>query len=309
MLAGRSRTLMSSGGDEPVADGGAGGHSVFANAVLSALEQATGDAFTAGDLFHNFVQQRVAGRSDQIPRYSLIRNSDHDDGDFVFTRKGASSSGAIITAELSDPTAGKAGAVATRAEASWEELGQSRPKVIALARSGKAMVAADGSAQVHLSTDNRAHWTSATVPDPKATIVTLASCGSLLIAGARNEGRPTGTALFVSKDNGATWQPTALEGNRGSAVSCAGTTVVAGMWPKTDRVNGAFRAINMRDDVVGDVVFPTLILSHDGGDTWELLRKRFDLVSAAVTDRRIEVFGKDKAGSGLDIPPGLLLQD
>jgi TPR repeat protein len=86
MIGSRSRTLMSSGGNEPVADSGGDGHSVFANALLKALEHVEGDTFTAADLFHNFVLQQVAGRSDQIPRYSIIRNSDHDNGDFVFER-------------------------------------------------------------------------------------------------------------------------------------------------------------------------------------------------------------------------------
>jgi hypothetical protein len=87
MLASKSRTLMASGGNEPVSDTGSAGHSVFASALLAALQKIDQDAFTAGDLFHNFIEQQVAGRSDQVPRYSLIRNSNHDDGDFVFTRK------------------------------------------------------------------------------------------------------------------------------------------------------------------------------------------------------------------------------
>jgi hypothetical protein len=87
MLASRSRTLMASGGNEPVSDTGVGGHSVFANALLAALQKVDQDAFTAGDLFHNFIQQQVAGKSEQVPVYSLIRNSSHDEGDFVFTRR------------------------------------------------------------------------------------------------------------------------------------------------------------------------------------------------------------------------------
>lgn len=42
MLRGRSRHLMSSGGNEPVADGGAPGHSVFSWAFLRALDQTQG---------------------------------------------------------------------------------------------------------------------------------------------------------------------------------------------------------------------------------------------------------------------------
>jgi hypothetical protein len=87
MLKSKSRTLMSSGGDEPVADGGAAGHSVFAGAVLDSLRQIEDNQFTAADLFQRFIQAGVAGRSGQVPQYSLIRNSDGGFGDFVFSRK------------------------------------------------------------------------------------------------------------------------------------------------------------------------------------------------------------------------------
>jgi len=87
MLVGKSRTLMASGGDEPVSDAGANGHSVFADALLRGLEQIDGNSFTAGDLFHSFIQRQVAGKSDQVPRYSSIRNSNDENGDFVFDRQ------------------------------------------------------------------------------------------------------------------------------------------------------------------------------------------------------------------------------
>ena len=86
MQSRKSRTLMSSGGNEPVADGGGGGHSVFARAVLNGLDQMDGGEFTAQDLFQDFVKPRVAGGSNQIPIYSQIRNSDDEAGDFVFRR-------------------------------------------------------------------------------------------------------------------------------------------------------------------------------------------------------------------------------
>ena len=87
MARSRSRTLMASGGDEPVSDSGTGGHSVFAYAVLSALEQTDQPIFTASDLFYGSVRQQVAGRSRQLPKYDIIRNSNHDNGDFVFMLK------------------------------------------------------------------------------------------------------------------------------------------------------------------------------------------------------------------------------
>jgi formylglycine-generating enzyme required for sulfatase activity len=84
MLERKSRTLMASGGNEPVADEGGGGHSVFAGAFLKALSEAEKGIFTAEELFHGRVKEIVAGKSDQVPEYSNIRNSGHEGGDFVF---------------------------------------------------------------------------------------------------------------------------------------------------------------------------------------------------------------------------------
>jgi TPR repeat protein len=87
MMISRSRTLMASGGNEPVSDSGTDGHSVFAYAVLQALEQDQAPIFTASDLFYTSIRQPVAGKSTQLPQYSILRNSNHDQGDFVFVRK------------------------------------------------------------------------------------------------------------------------------------------------------------------------------------------------------------------------------
>lgn len=87
MLAGTSRTLIASGGNEPVADGGADGHSVFASALLRGFNQTDRDAFTAEELFYNYIREAVSGRSDQTPEYNPLRNSGHESGDFVFVRK------------------------------------------------------------------------------------------------------------------------------------------------------------------------------------------------------------------------------
>jgi len=89
MLKGRSRHLMSSGGNEPVLDEGAPGHSVFSWAFLQALNGMKEQAFTATDLF-GVVQRRVAGGSEQVPQYMPIRNSGDVEGDFVFLQSQAS---------------------------------------------------------------------------------------------------------------------------------------------------------------------------------------------------------------------------
>jgi tetratricopeptide (TPR) repeat protein len=90
MLSSRSRTIMASGGDEPVSDNGSGGHSVFAYELLQSLEHVDEQMFTAGDLFTLHLKQRVGGNSEQQPRYDIIRASGHEEGDFVFMRKGPS---------------------------------------------------------------------------------------------------------------------------------------------------------------------------------------------------------------------------
>ena len=84
MLERPSRTLMASGGNEPVTDSGDADHSVFASAFLKALREMDKGAFTAEELFHGRVKSIVAGKSEQVPEYNDIRNSGHEGGDFVF---------------------------------------------------------------------------------------------------------------------------------------------------------------------------------------------------------------------------------
>jgi uncharacterized caspase-like protein len=106
MLRSRSRNLMTSGGDEPVSDGGPDGHSVFAYAFLSALREEHDESFTATDLFYGPVQQEVAGSSQQTPRYSILRNSNHEYGDFVFTQRAPDSARAAAPEAVTEPSVG-----------------------------------------------------------------------------------------------------------------------------------------------------------------------------------------------------------
>ena len=103
MLQGKSRQVMSSGGDEPVADGDTQGHpsnhSVFANALLQGLSLMDYNAFSADELFTSYVKEQVGGRSNQVPEYTTIRDSGHEDGDFVFFR----SQGASLSAKPAQP--------------------------------------------------------------------------------------------------------------------------------------------------------------------------------------------------------------
>jgi Caspase domain len=98
MIDSKSRVLISSGRDEPVSDGGSGGHSVFANALLKGLRGDTDPIFTASNLFHQYVEQAVIGGSRQVPLYQLIQDSGHEFGDFVFVaRTGATGSAVPVT--------------------------------------------------------------------------------------------------------------------------------------------------------------------------------------------------------------------
>jgi len=86
MAAGHSRTLIASGGNEPVADSGGGGHSVFAAALVRGLNEMDKGQFTAGELYNNYVLEAVAGQAQQTPVYALLQNSGHESGDFIFIR-------------------------------------------------------------------------------------------------------------------------------------------------------------------------------------------------------------------------------
>jgi uncharacterized caspase-like protein len=78
MLRSKSRVLISSGRDEPVADSGSGGHSIFAGAILNGLAHFPDQVFTANNLFSRYVQEPVAGGSAQVPLFQMIQNSGHE---------------------------------------------------------------------------------------------------------------------------------------------------------------------------------------------------------------------------------------
>ena len=86
MLKRTSRTLLASGGNEPVSDTGGAGHSVFAAAFIDGLNDMPMKQFTAEELFFRHIKERVAGNAEQVPEYNTIRNSGHVGGDFIFTR-------------------------------------------------------------------------------------------------------------------------------------------------------------------------------------------------------------------------------
>jgi hypothetical protein len=81
-----SRTLLSSGASEPVADEGGSGHSVFARAFLQGLSEYHAKAFTADEVFTQLIQPFVGGNSQQMPQYRWLSESGNEGGDFVFVR-------------------------------------------------------------------------------------------------------------------------------------------------------------------------------------------------------------------------------
>jgi uncharacterized caspase-like protein len=90
-MEGQSRTLLSSGQNEPVSDEGKGSHSAFAGPLINALENASEPWFSAPALFEQ-IQGIVAGNSEQTPSYGRLSNSG-DDGyaEFIFFRHGLES--------------------------------------------------------------------------------------------------------------------------------------------------------------------------------------------------------------------------
>jgi formylglycine-generating enzyme required for sulfatase activity len=78
----RARAAMTSGGLEPVSDGGAGNHSVFASALLSSLSM-NEEVLEAHQLFAA-IRRRVALGGGQVPQYAPIVRANHEDGEFIF---------------------------------------------------------------------------------------------------------------------------------------------------------------------------------------------------------------------------------
>ncbi|HEX6832877.1 MAG TPA: caspase family protein [Rudaea sp.] len=87
MVAGRSRTALTSGGVQPVADTGRGDHSLFAGALLSVLKD-NNELLTGQHLFHelagNMTLRAAAAGLQQSPEYAPIQFAGHEAGEFFF---------------------------------------------------------------------------------------------------------------------------------------------------------------------------------------------------------------------------------
>lgn len=82
----KSRILVSSGNNEPVADAGGNGHSIFAQALLNGLSNEDHDQFSARELFDDYILTAVTANSKQEPQFRPLDNVGHDGGDVIFVR-------------------------------------------------------------------------------------------------------------------------------------------------------------------------------------------------------------------------------
>ena len=81
-----SRQAMTSGGIEPVMDGGKDGHSIFAYYFLKTLNENSGKYFDASQLFEK-IKIPVINNSDQSPKLSPVKGTGDEGGQFIFIKK------------------------------------------------------------------------------------------------------------------------------------------------------------------------------------------------------------------------------
>ena len=85
MVEKRVRVALTSGGLEPVIDGGGGGHSIFARALIDTLKENEG-IIEGTELFQR-VRRPVMINAQQTPEYGDVRFAGHEGGDFIFVRR------------------------------------------------------------------------------------------------------------------------------------------------------------------------------------------------------------------------------
>lgn len=81
-----SRQALTSGGIEPVMDGGRDGHSVFAYYFLKALRDNSQKFLDAEQLF-DAIKIPIVNNSSQAPKFSHIKNTGDEGGEFIFYKK------------------------------------------------------------------------------------------------------------------------------------------------------------------------------------------------------------------------------
>ena len=82
-----SRTVLTSGGEQPVLDSGGGTHSIFAQVLLRVLE--TNDRVLEGGALYNALFDDVRKsaarlKQEQSPRYDVLADAGHRNGEFLF---------------------------------------------------------------------------------------------------------------------------------------------------------------------------------------------------------------------------------
>lgn len=98
----KSRIFIASGGVEPVLDKGCGEHSVFACSFLKGLNEMKTPLFSSGDLFEQHIKF-ISGKVDQQPERQAIKDSNHDNGEFIFARVEAQEKGKAVDAATPGP--------------------------------------------------------------------------------------------------------------------------------------------------------------------------------------------------------------
>jgi hypothetical protein len=83
----KARTVLTSGGLQPVLDSGGNGHSIFASALLDVLNE--NDGVMEGYRLYKAMSQQVSLRSSlagfkQIPEYSAIQHAGHEGSEYYF---------------------------------------------------------------------------------------------------------------------------------------------------------------------------------------------------------------------------------
>jgi hypothetical protein len=81
-----SRKAITSGGIEPVMDGGKNGHSIFAYYLLKSLSSNDNNMYDAGQLFES-IKIPVVNNSTQTPNFQPIRDTGDEGGQFIFIKK------------------------------------------------------------------------------------------------------------------------------------------------------------------------------------------------------------------------------
>src|SRR5262249_6700804 len=83
LYAKRSRWGLTSGGTEPVADRGKGGHSIFAYHFITLLQENI-DPYLIPSVIFDRIAPSIANNADQTPRSEPLKGAGDEGGQFIF---------------------------------------------------------------------------------------------------------------------------------------------------------------------------------------------------------------------------------